>query len=322
MTTTTKRKNNFLFIGCVFLLIGCIVLSLTLFQNQPIAIEEDLDTDYHTMLYENQTYRYETSIINILVIGIDSHEDKTGQADAMQLYSFNRKTKSISVLSINRDCMTPIHLYDVSHNSLGWKKQHLALSFAYGLNQKNGAMLTCKAVSKMLLGIPIQKFVALDLDQLPKVQNLVDTLQVTVPNDSLVDINPLWTQGNTITLTKENVEDFVRSRDTQSDYSNTKRMERQKVYLDAFYSKFLHDLDANYEDEMKKVIDLFQSVTNNITVQELSSYVQMFQTYTYNMDTSYYEMPGKNRVGDMHDEFIISNEKLKKLIVELFYRKA
>lgn len=321
MTTTTKKKNNTLFIGCVLVLIGCIVLTLTVFQNHTVSIENESDTDYHHVIYKNQKYKYDTQIINILCMGIDSTKDQTGQADALQLYSLNRRDKTITVLSINRDTMTPIHLYDVSHNSLGWKKQHLALSYAYGANAKNGALLTCEAVSKMLFQIPVNKFIAIDLDQLDQIQDVVGSLSVVVPNNSLVDVNPLWIKGNTITINQDNVEDFLRSRDTNIQDSNVDRMERQRTYLNAYYQQLKEDLQTNKDEVMDKVYSAFDTLTNNITMDEISAYVKMFETYTYEDSKSYYELPGISQEGDMHDEFILNKKALKNLVLDLYYRK-
>lgn len=322
MTTTTKKKNNFLFIGLVLILVGCIALVLILFQDDEYTTSSKDSSDYHSIFYKNTQYTYNTSMIHILFMGIDSSEDRVGQADAMQLYTLDRKHQKISVLSIDRDTMTPIHLYDVSHNSLGWKKQHLALAYAYGMDAKNGALLTCKAVSKMLYDIPINKYVALNLDDLDKVQEVVGTLDVVVPNDSLAEINPLWTKGSTITLDSSNVETFVRARDTEKDFSNEDRMERQKVYLNAYYAKLKEVLDTNYQDTLNKLYDLIKTVTNNVTYDEVESYVKMFQTYSYNEKTSYKNLPGKNRVSEMHDEFILDKKALKQFIVQQYYKKV
>lgn len=320
--TTTKKKNNFLFIGIVLVLVGCIGLVSILFQDNTFHIHKTDEFDYHSIQYDGVHYTYNTGMIHILFMGIDSSEDKMGQADAMQLYTLDRKKKEISVLSMDRDTMTPIHLYDVSHNSLGWKKQHLALAYAYGRDSKNGALLTCKAVSKMLYGIPINKYVAVNLDDLDKIQEIVGTLEVEIPNDSLEEVNPLWTKGTTITLDKTNVETFVRSRNTNEDFSNEDRMERQKVYLNAYHAKLKEILNTDYENTLKKVCDLIKDVTCNVTYEEVESYVRMFQTFSYDEDSSYYDLPGKNRISEMHDEFILDKKSLKQLVVHQYYKKV
>ena len=321
MNTTTKKKNNLLFIGLVFLLIGCIGLTRVVFQKDSLKTVQSQETDYHSMSYNKALYTYNTSMIHILCMGIDSKEDKVGQADALMLLTLDRENKKISVLAIDRDTMTPIHLYDVSHHSLGWKKQHLALAYAYGRNADNGALLTCKAVSKLLYGIPINKYVAFNLKDLKAIQEIVGTLDVVVPNDSLEQVNPSWTKGNTVTLDTTNVEAFVRSRNIEENFSNEERMERQKVYFNAYYAK-LKELFDHDKNTMHKLYQLLQNGTTNVTYDEVDSYAKMFQTYSYDETSSYYSLPGKNRRGNLHDEFIIDQASLKKRIVQHYYKKV
>lgn len=318
---TTKKQNKYFAIGIVLILIGCLSICLLLFQSKSPTIKNMADSDYHTMQYKNKKYEYDTSIINVLAMGVDSSDGSVGQADALQLYQFHRDTKSISVLSLDRDTLTPIQLFDVEHNALGWKKQHLALAYAYGRDTGNGALLTNKAVSKMLYGIPINKYVALDLSKLSELQDVVGSFEVTVPNDSLVSVNPAWTKGSVITLDSSNVESFVRARDTEQNYTNEDRMERQKAYLNAYYAKLNEVLQSGYKETLNKIYNLLQSVTSNITYNEVESYVKMVQTYKYDQD-KFYELPGKSRVGAMHDEFILDKSRLKELVINMYYKEG
>ena len=52
-----------------------------------------------------------------------------------------------------------------------------------------------------------------------------------VLDDDYIDINPLWKKGKKIVINRDNVEEFVRSRNTSKDYSNKTRMQRQKLYI-------------------------------------------------------------------------------------------
>lgn len=321
MNTMTRNKNKLFYIGVILMFIGCLSVGLVLFQSKDPTVTNTTDSDYHTVEYKNKKYEYDTSIINVLAMGVDSSDGSVGQTDALQLYSFNRKTKSIQVISLNRDTLTPIQLFDVEHNSLGWKKQHLALAYAYGRDTANGALLTNQAVSKMLYGIPVNKYVAIDLSKLSELQDVVGSFEVTVPNDSLVSVNPEWTKGSVITLDSSNVESFVRTRDTDQDYTNEYRMERQRVYLNAYYAKLNEKLQSGYKEVLNKIYNLLQNVTSNITYNEIKSYVKMVQTYSYTQD-EFYELPGKHRVGDMHDEFILDKSQLKKMLIDLYYKEG
>ena len=60
---------------------------------------------------------------------------------------------------------------------------------------------------------------------------------MTVPNNSLEYKYPEFSEGAEVTLTEENTETFVRSRDVDESQSAIYRMERQKAFLDAFSKK-------------------------------------------------------------------------------------
>ena len=66
---------------------------------------------------------------------------------------------------------------------------------------------------------------------------LFDTFIGTVPNDDLSDLHPEWKKGATIILKDEEVEDYLRYRDIEEDFSNAGRIARQKSYLVPFLKK-------------------------------------------------------------------------------------
>ena len=51
------------------------------------------------------------------------------------------------------------------------------------------------------------------------------------------EINPEFTEGAEVTLTKDNVEQFVRYRDTGREQSALVRQDRQKVFIEAYIKK-------------------------------------------------------------------------------------
>lgn len=311
-----KKWLNVFLIGVLVVCVGFLVFYK---ENQGTTSTTDGD-DYHLIQYQDAQYSYNTSMIQILFMGIDSSDGTMGQADSLQLYSLDRDHKEISVMSLNRDAMTEIELFDVEHNSLGWDLQHLALAYAYGSDAKNGSMLTMRAVSKMLFDIPINKFVALDLSKLKDVQNIVGSLDVVVSNDSLVNEVPAWTTGTLATITSENVELFVRKRDTNESYSNESRMERQRVYLNAYYAKIKEMLSEDFDGTVKRLYSVLSELTTNLTLEDVQDYADMILNYAYD-DSRYYSLPGTNQTGELHDEFEIDQKALKALVVQLFYEK-
>lgn len=321
--TTSKKKKNVLFFGLIVVLIFCIGLVFVLFQDQEIKVENGQESDYHVVEYNDKIYDFNSSIVSLLFMGIDTTDSEImGQADSLQLYLLNRDTQSMHVLNISRDAMTKIHLFDMEHNDLGYDTQHINLAYAYGTDPKNGAMLTCEAVRKMLYDVPVNYFAAIDLSQLSSLHEVVQDLLVEVPNDSLVSVNPEWTKGSQVHITTENVESFVRTRDTGVDYSNQDRMERQQAYLNAYFIKIKEMLSKDFDSTVSLLYNITKKMTTNVTLENIETFSNMIMTYSYDPQSDFYELPGENQVGPNHDEFVIDQKELKKLVLQLFYKEG
>ena len=65
----------------------------------------------------------------------------------------------------------------------------------------------------------------------------VGGVQITVPDNSLEDVDPEFKEGAVVNITGENAEKFVRYRDTDRTQSALVRQERQKTYLQALIQK-------------------------------------------------------------------------------------
>lgn len=82
-------------------------------------------------------------------------------------------------------------------------------------------------------------------------------MTVTVPNDSLAERYPEFREGAEATITPENAEIFLRSRDTGVSQSAITRMERQQAFLDAFGNAAAADpskVTKLYEDLMPYLV--------------------------------------------------------------------
>lgn len=324
MNTTTKKNKakTGILIGIIFVLVIALLCMLFFFREETSSGDSSSTSDYHQIEYNGKNYEYNSSIISILFMGIDStNAEQMGQADAMQLVLLNREEKSIQVIALSRDIMTDIHLFDVEHNDLGWEKQHLGLAYAYGDSSKNGAMLTSQAVSKLLYDIPVVHFAAMDLSILPELQNVVGELQVTVPNDSLVEVDPTWTKGSVVTLNEDNVEKFVRTRDTEQDFSNTDRMERQKAYIGAYVQRIKEMLTNNFDNTIQLLYNVCMDTTTNITLDDIQTFSSMLLSYSYDSNSDFYTLKGEDKTGELHDEFEVDQEALQQLVVKLFYKE-
>lgn len=289
---------------------------------EPAQQVSKTDHDYHEIVKDGKTYEFNTDIISVLALGIDRSSDtQQGQSDFISILLFDRGTKQINVLSISRDAMTPIVMYAADGSDLGWNEQHLALAYANGKDEQSGALNSSKAVSKMLNDVPIVYYATADLTSFAGFHEVVGDLQVEVPDDSLSYLHKGWDKGKVVTLTTQNVEQFLRSRDTEVSFSNDTRMKRQQVYMKAYVAKLKTLLETDYEATLKRMLKAYQSFSTNIALGDIESFAQMVLTYEFN-DDNFFSVKGNDQEGMFHDEFIIDRDALDQQILELFYKET
>lgn len=319
-----NRNLNIIYNILIFILVGVLCFSAykIFVPSDEYSIDGIQEEDYHHIKVSGKKYKYKTTIINILFLGIDttSTED-IGQSDSIGLVVLNREDKNIKIIPISRDTMCDIKVYDANHNFAGWKVSHLNLQYAFGTDPKNGSFMSCQAVSRIFHNIPVNQFVSMDMSKLSDIQGIVGDLEVVVPNNSMVEYNPEWYEGAIITINCDNVEKFIRSRDIEIDYSNRDRMERQKAYLNAYFKKINELLSNDFDSTVKNIYNVLKTMTTNITFEDAQSYAEMFMTYSFDSNSDFITIKGEDKVGLLHDEFYVDDESLQDLILNIFYKE-
>ena len=282
--------------------------------------------DSNTVTWQGKTYKYNQNLSNYLLLGVDKRtpaetrvgKADAGQADALFLLSLNRKTKEMTLISIPRDTMTDVESFDLEGKSLGKSKDHISLSYGYGDGGAESCKLTQEAVSNLFYGLPIQGYLAMNLDGIPQLAKSVGGLTVTVPNNSLEYKYPEFAEGAEVTLTEENTEIFVRSRDVDESQSAIYRMERQKAFLDAFSKK----AKECYEQNAKFAANLFVAIkpytVTNISEDRL---MKLFQTADEGDGYIEWTVPGEGTQGLSYDEYQVDDDALYAKIMETFYQE-
>ena len=283
--------------------------------------------DSNTVTWQGKTYKYNQNLSNYLLLGVDKRtpaetrvgKADAGQADALFLLSLNRKTKKMSLISIPRDTMTDVESFDLEGKSLGKSQDHISLSYGYGDGGAESCKLTQEAVSNLFYGLPIQGYLAMNLDGIPELTKSVGGLTVTVPNNSLEYEYPEFSEGAEVTLTEENTEVFLRSRDVDESQSAIYRMERQKAFLDAFSKK----AKECYEQNTKFAADLFVAIkpytVTNISEDRL---MKLFQTADEGDGYTEWTVPGEGTQGLSYDEYHVDDDALYTKIMETFYQEV
>ena len=215
--------------------------------------QESLDTQ--DIEYEGHVYGYNYNITNILFIGVDNagevqeyEEGHAGQSDTLILLSMNSETESTTIIEISRDSMVEVEIYNRNNKFVGKERMQIAAQFAYGDGKEGSCYLTSKAVSSLLWNIPIDAYIAVNVDGIAEITEAMGGVQITVPKD-YTHIEPEFTEGANLLLKGEVAERYVRYRDTKTTGSNSERMERQTQFLEALALQ-LSEKDSSWYDEI------------------------------------------------------------------------
>lgn len=301
-------------------------LSQSVAEETISAVEEAaVENDGKTVVYKGEKYCYNEDVVSILCLGIDRELSQTGtdqigengQADAVFLAVLNKKTGELSFLNISRESMVDINRYNAEGRFLGTERMQLCLSYAYGDGKEKSCENTAEAVSRLLYGMPIHAYAAIDYSGIPVLNDAVGGITVDVLED-LTGRDEALKQGATVTLQGKQAETYVRYRDTALLDSNNSRMARQKQYLTAFLKQELSG------GNLGNILSLYQKAGDYmVTDIDLS---QMAYLASLMLENGIHEgtmvsIPGTVVKGEQYAEFVPDEEALYERVLELFYTK-
>lgn len=280
--------------------------------------------DEDVVTYGGKQYRYNDHLSNYLMLGIDTKGDiqlekrsiSAGQSDAMYLVSYDRREETVQILAIPRDTMTEIQLYNEDGEYLSTAVDHLTLQYAYGDGKRKSCELTCDAVSHLLYELPIRGYASLNTESIPLLADVVDGVPITVPDNSLQDVDPRFTRGDEIVIDTENAELFLRHRDTHQHQQALVRMDRQKVFIKGFVQKLkeLQSKDAHTITDVYETLKphMVTNMTNDVFA-DLAMAQQEGRIET---------IPGKGVNTELYDEYEVDEKALYEQILTMFYKEV
>lgn len=275
-----------------------------------------------TITYDGQKYKYNKNLTNILFMGVDKKETVTlkdtpgvaGQADCIMIISLDKEAQTARILQVSRDSMTDIDIYDANGNYYTSVNAQLATQYAYGNAEQSSCWAMKKTVSELLFDLPIDGYVSLNIDAISTMNDAVGGVEITIPEDYTA-IDPAFVKGETVKLTGEQAEKYVRYRDINMQGSNNGRMQRQVQYIPALISALRNKVGAAGD-----YYEAFYPVIKPYLVTDLNA-DQINDLARYQLDdseTAY--VPGEAVAGAEHEEFHVDDVELQKLLIEMFYQ--
>lgn len=226
----------------------------------------------------DHTYR-EAALTNLLLIGVDREDGsdpQAGQADFLLLLTADRETRTLTPLHIDRDTITEVNVTGIFGDPAGTISAQICLSHGFGTTEQARCENTLQAVSKLLGGIPIDGYIAMDIAAIGRLNEALGGITVTLEDD-FSQVDAAMTPGRTLTLTNTQAEIFLRYRNHVADGTNTNRMKRQRTYLAAALEKLETEDDTFVQSLLTAMAD---ALYTNLTQSDLTDYFARWQRYT------------------------------------------
>ena len=195
--------------------------------------------DGTTVIYKGHTYKLNQDLATVLFLGIDqeiTEEDTVyglgGQCDVILLAGMDTKTGEVVLLNISREAYAQVEVFSVDGGYLETRFEQITLAYAYGDGKKTSCENAVRAVSRLLYGLPIGSYVAIDMNGIIEANEAVGGVKL----ESLIDYSGdgvTFRKGETVELHGHAVDRYIRYR-THDLYGNKARMEREKQYLTEF----------------------------------------------------------------------------------------
>ncbi len=333
-----KNINKILLYIILFLsIIFATVISKIYLKPSENVKEESSEykTDEENMLYSDvieykgKQYIRNTHVKAILFLGVDNDIPMSyvqdagygGQADSIMLFAHDKARNSIKLLMIPRDTMTDIIMTDMSGNEIGSNKQHITMAYSFGEGSYLSCEYTKKAVSDMLDGLSIDKYVAAKTKLIDLLTDRLGGIEVKIPYSGMETINDNWIFGERVELKGEDAKRFLRYRDTNESFSAVKRMNAHREYILAFQDKFKSEFrkDNSLIDKMFKDTDDY--ICTDMQREEINELMRDLAQNESLLDENIYSLPGESVTTNLYDEFHYDRDKTKELILDMFYRE-
>ena len=318
-----KRSKSIILLIIIIVVVLLLLLFLFLFQEQQPddGNGDQSQANNNTIYYEDKAYIYNSNIQNILFLGVDNDDklqtqeypSNAGQADCIMVLSLNKAEQTTRILQISRNAMTDVDVFDLNGNYFSSIHAQIATQYAYGNGTDTSCWATKRTVEELLYNLPISGYFALDISAVSKINDMLGGITITVPEDYTM-IDPAFVKGETITLTGEQAEKYVRYRDQSTMGSNDERMERQIQYIPALLEAMRSELE-NSTDSLEDFLNEISPYM--VTDLDVNIMEELFRQ-NWEIGEAVY-VPGETAMGDQYEEFHVDEEELKRILIELYY---
>lgn len=294
----------------------------------PSELVDSALEDGSKVVYNGETYIYNKNAVNVLFMGIDKEDIENdegyganGQADCILVLNLDTQTGNIKILPISRDTMVDVNMYSSEGSYLGVENEQLCLAYAYGSNGKESCENVRRSVSRLLYGVEIGSYVAIDLEGVAALNDAIGGVRLTPIEtvDTGSKENSVY-KGKEVVLKGKKVDAYIRWRGTDVE-ANSRRMQRQKHYITTFASQAGNQVMSDFT-KLTTLYDKAKPYTvTDVTLSELTYIASCCLTSDVGNSIVYNGISGQSVLGEKHVEFYADQNSVFEAVLNTFYIK-
>lgn len=292
-----------------------------------IGVEAIVNED-NTVVYDGKVYKYNDNVTAILCVGVDNKKKMSGgeyivgnagQADALYLMAIDTKSGKTTVLGIPRDTYTDISLYSKSGNYIGMEKKQICLAYAYGDGREKSCENTVSSVSKLLYGMPVNSYFAVDSKAISALHNAVGTITV-VPNETLTAGGVTYYKNVPVKLYGSNVFEYLQVRNQETADASYLRMERQLDYINKYSAAVIEKTKSDITFPVKLYGKVQKNAVTNLDAGKIGYLATNIISNKKTASLEFISLKGKQIIGEGgYAEFYPDETNLFEAVLKLYY---
>ena len=280
-----------------------------------------------SILYGGKEYQQKSRLTSILFLGIDTWTEETaaannfrngGQSDFLLLMIIDRDRRMVTPVQIDRDTMAEITILGVLGNVAGTRNAQICLSHGFGDGGAQSSLFTVDAVSKLLLGVPVDFYISMQLDGIAVLNDVLGGVTVRLEDD-FTSLDATMIRGETVTLQGRQAEYYTRHRMNIGIGTNESRMKRQQNYMQQATEIF----DTRLQADSNFVGTAFDALEPYLETGMRRGRMinEAWNTRSYQRMPTL-QLPGEHTVGDDgFIEFHADERALTEMVLSLFYQE-
>jgi anionic cell wall polymer biosynthesis LytR-Cps2A-Psr (LCP) family protein len=230
------------------------------------------------IFYNDQVYTLNEDLITILVMGIDNDS-----AQSLFLVLINPHNENVYIVGIDCNSMVDVDVFDGEGNYEGRYIKQAARQYGYGDGQEESCKRQAEAVSRMFYNIPINDYIAINMDAIPELDDLVGGVSV--------------------------------------DAADMNQQQSQIQYFINFAAKAKSEASADVRVAARLYRTAKKNMVTDMKLSSYIYLATEVLGYEFDMEHLYFP-EGETVRGNNFEEFYVDEDALQQLIVDLFYEPA